>query len=40
MLVYKKSYINLFDINESLLSVVISLLQEFDNMFTKEIPNG
>ena len=33
MLVYKESYINLSNTNDSLPSVVMSLLQEFDDVF-------
>ena len=40
MLVYKESYLNLSDINESLPNIVSSLLQEFDDVFTEQIPDG
>ena len=40
ILVYKESYLNLSNTNDSLPSVVMSLLQEFDDVFTEEIPNG
>ena len=40
MLVYKESYLNLSNTNDSLPSIVMSLLQEFDDVFSEEIPNG
>jgi hypothetical protein len=39
-LIYKESYLNLDETNQSLPSLAISLLQEFDDVFPKEMPNG
>ena len=38
-LVYKESYLNLDETNQSLPSLVVSLLQEFEDVFLEEIPN-
>jgi hypothetical protein len=38
-LVYKESYLNLDETNKSLLSLAISLLQEFEDVFPEEMPN-
>jgi hypothetical protein len=40
LLVYKESYLNLDETNKSLPSLAISLLQEFEHVFPKEMPNG
>jgi hypothetical protein len=39
-LVYKESYLNLDETNQSLPSLPISLLQEFEDVFLKEMPSG
>jgi ribonuclease D len=39
-LVYKESYLNLDETNQSFPSLVVSLLQEFDDVFPKEMPSG
>ena len=38
-LVYKKSYLNFDETNQSLPSLAVSLLQEFKDLFPKEMPN-
>ena len=38
-LVYKKSYLNLEETNQSLPSLAVSLLQEFEDVFPEEMPN-
>jgi hypothetical protein len=38
-LVYKESYFNLDETNQSLPSLAISLLQEFEDVFPEEMPN-
>jgi hypothetical protein len=38
-LVYKESYLNLDETNQSLSSLAVSLLQEFEDVFPKEMPN-
>ena len=38
-LVYKKSYLNLDETNQSLSSVAVSLLQEFEDVFLEKMPN-
>ena len=38
-LVYKESYLNLDETNQSLSSLVVSLLQEFEDVFPEEMPN-
>ena len=40
VLLYKEAFLSTNDLNKSLSSVVISLLQEFDDVFSEEIPNG
>jgi len=40
VLVYKKTYFNTNDLDYVVSSVAISLLQEFDDVFLKDIPNG
>jgi ribonuclease D len=39
-LVYKESYLNLDETNQSLPSLVVSLLQEFKDVFPEEMPSG
>ena len=39
LLVYKESYLNLDETKQSLPSLVVSLLQEFENVFPEEMPN-
>jgi len=39
-LVYKESYLNLDETNQSLSSLAVSLLQEFDDVFPEEMPSG
>ncbi|XP_062173559.1 uncharacterized protein LOC133879023 [Alnus glutinosa] len=39
-LVYKESYLNLDETNQSLPSLALSLLQEFDDVFPEEMPSG
>jgi hypothetical protein len=39
-LVYKESYLNLNETNQSLPSLVVSLLQEFEDVFPEDIPSG
>uniref|UniRef100_A0A2N9G6P5 Reverse transcriptase domain-containing protein n=1 Tax=Fagus sylvatica TaxID=28930 RepID=A0A2N9G6P5_FAGSY len=38
-LIYKKSYFNLDETNQSLPSLAVSLLQEFEDVFPEEMPN-
>jgi hypothetical protein len=38
-LVYRESYLNLDETNQSLPSLAVSLLQEFDDVFPEEMPN-
>jgi hypothetical protein len=38
-LVYKESYLNLDETNQSLPSLTVSLLQEFEDIFPEEMPN-
>ena len=38
-LVYKEFYLNLDETNQSLPSLAVSLLQEFEDVFLEEIPN-
>ena len=38
-LVYKESYLNLDETNQSLPSLTVSLLQEFEDVFLEEMPN-
>jgi hypothetical protein len=38
-LVYKKSYLNLDETNQSLVSLAVSLLQKFEDIFPEEMPN-
>jgi hypothetical protein len=40
VLVHKKTYFNTNDLDYVVSSVAISLLQEFDNVFPEDIPNG
>ena len=40
VLLYKEAFLSTNDLSQSLPSVVISLLQEFDDIFSEEIPNG
>ena len=37
--VYKESYLNLDETNQSLPSLAVSLLQEFEDVFPEEMPN-
>jgi hypothetical protein len=39
LLIYKKAYFNINDLDHIIPSVVVSLLQEFDNVFPKETPS-
>jgi hypothetical protein len=39
LLVYKESYLNLDETNQSLPSLAVSLLQEFEDVFPEEMPN-
>jgi hypothetical protein len=39
-LVYKESYLNLDETNQSLPSLDVSLLQEFKDVFPEEMPSG
>jgi hypothetical protein len=39
-LVYKESYLNLDETNQSLPSFAVSLLQEFEDVFPEEMPSG
>ena len=38
-LVYKESYLNLDETNQSLVSLAVSLLQKFEDIFPEEMPN-
>jgi hypothetical protein len=38
-LIYKESYLNLDETNQSLPSLAVSLLQEFEDVFPEEMPN-
>ena len=38
--VFKESYLNTDETNQSLPNMVVSLLQEFDDVFTEEVPSG
>jgi hypothetical protein len=38
--VYKKTYFNTNDLDYVVFSVAISLLQEFNDVFPEDIPNG
>jgi len=40
LLVYKEAYFNTNDLNHIVPSVAISLMQEFDDMFPDDTPNG
>jgi len=40
LLVYKEAYFNTNDLNSAIPSVAISLMQEFDDVFPEDIPNG
>jgi hypothetical protein len=40
LLVYKDAYFNSNDLDFAILSVSVSLLQEFDDAFPKDIPSG
>jgi hypothetical protein len=40
LLVYKDAYFNSNDLDFAILSVFVSLLQEFDDAFPKDIPSG
>jgi hypothetical protein len=40
VLMYKKTYFNTNDLDYVISSVAISLLQEFDDVFPEDIPNG
>ena len=40
LLVFKESYLNTNETNQSLPSMVVSLLQEFDDVFPQEVPSG
>jgi hypothetical protein len=40
LLVYKEAYFNTNDLDYIMPSVAISLLQEFDEMFSDDIPSG
>jgi hypothetical protein len=39
LLIYKKAYFNINDLDPIIPSVVVSLLQEFDNVFLEETPS-
>jgi hypothetical protein len=39
LLVYKEAYFNTNDLDSAIPSVTISLMQEFENVFPKDIPN-
>ncbi|XP_057999134.1 uncharacterized protein LOC131177967 [Hevea brasiliensis] len=39
VLMYKEAYLNFADLNSSLPSSAVSLLQEFENVFRKDMPN-
>ena len=40
LLMYKKAYFNTNDLDFAIPSVVVSLMQEFDDVFPEDIPNG
>jgi hypothetical protein len=40
LLVYKKAYFNTNDLDYAIPSVAVSLMQEFDDVFPGDIPNG
>ena len=40
LLVFKESYLNTNETNQSLPSMAVSLLQEFDDVFLGEVPSG
>ena len=40
LLVFKESYLNTDETNQSLLSMAVSLLQEFYDVFPEEVPSG
>ena len=40
LLLFKESYLNTNETNQSLSSMAVSLLQEFDDVFTEEVPSG
>ena len=40
LLVFKESYLNTDETNQSLPSMAVSLLQEFDDVFPEEVPSG
>ena len=40
LLVFKESYLNIDETNQSLPSMVVSLLQEFDDVFPEEVLSG
>ena len=40
LLVYKEAYFNTNDLDPAIPSVVVSLMQEFDDVFPEDIPNG
>ena len=40
LLVYKEAYFNINDLDHIVLSVAISLLQEFDDVFHDDTPSG
>jgi hypothetical protein len=40
VLVYKKVYFNTNDLNHVVPSVIVSLLQEFEDVFPEDIPSG
>ena len=40
LLVYNEAYFNTNDLDSAISSVVVSLMQEFDDVFPEDIPNG
>jgi hypothetical protein len=40
LLVYKKTYFNTNDLDSTIPSVAVSLMQEFDDVFPEDIPSG
>jgi hypothetical protein len=38
--VYKEAYFNINNLDSAIPSMVVSLLQEFDDVFLEDIPNG
>jgi len=40
LLVYKEAYFNTNDLHSAIPSVAVSLMQEFDDVFPEDIPNG